>query len=59
MRNVSMKITRRRLKQIISEEIYHYFKNNKEHLLEDIDINSVDLDKLLHEILERSNGIQQ
>ena len=54
-----MKITRRRLKQIISEEIYHYFKNNKEHLLEDIDINSVDLDKLLHEILERSNGIQQ
>ena len=54
-----MKITRRRLKQIISEEIYHYFKNNKEHLLEDIEVDGQDLDKFLLETLERSNGTQQ
>ncbi len=54
-----MKITRRRLKQIISEEIYHYFKNNKEHLLEEVDVDGVDLDKFLLEVLERSNDTQQ
>tara|TARA_Y100000034_G_C6550593_1_gene237838 strand:- start:52 stop:219 length:168 start_codon:yes stop_codon:yes gene_type:complete len=54
-----MKITRRRLKQIISEEIYHYFKKNKEHLLEGSDIKDSDFDKFFLEILERSNGKRQ
>ena len=55
---MNITITRGYLKKIIFEEINRYFKINKKRLLEENNLEPQDIQKILKEILEKSNGIR-